>query len=320
MRPLRVGPRFALGLVLLGLTVAAPAADVINGFDLSALSVPREFVAHGGPPRDGIPALTDPKFIAAEQADFLRPEDRVLALTQQGIAKAYPIAILTWHELVNDRFGDTPVVVTYCPLCFTGMAFKASLAGRRHHFGVSGLLYNNAVLMYDKETESLWSQVMATSVGGAHKGKKLELLPVANTSWGDWRARHPKTLLLSRDTGHRRDYDRDPYEQYAVSPDIMFPIRFRAQGYHPKEPVLGLTLDGKAKAYPFVELRRSKMPLSDQLGSQPVVIRFDAEHDAAAAFDRHGRELPGTTAYWFAWYAFYPDTAIYKTQAQETGP
>lgn len=127
------------GLVLLLWQVAF--ADVINGFDLSDTLIPRTEIAHGGPPRDGIPALTDPRFEPATAVSGMRDDERVLGLVRNGIAKAYPLSILTWHEIVNDRFGDEPIVVTYCPLCFTGMAFEAALDGRRHHFGVSGLLY-----------------------------------------------------------------------------------------------------------------------------------------------------------------------------------
>jgi hypothetical protein len=142
-----------LTLVLLGSTLAR--AEQINGFDVSDALIPRSEIMSGGPPRDGIPALTDPAFESAAAAG-LAPDDRVLGLARNGIAKAYPLSIMTWHEIVNDRFDAEPVVVTYCPLCFTGMAFGAALDGRRHDFGVSGLLYNSDVLMYDRQTESLW--------------------------------------------------------------------------------------------------------------------------------------------------------------------
>ena len=306
-------------LLLLLLTGAAGAAekDIINGFELSSLSVPREYVMHGGPPRDGIPALTDPKFIPAEAAK-LQDKDRILGISRNGVSKAYPLAILNWHEIVNDRFGDEAVVVTYCPLCFTGMAFQATANGKRQTFGVSGLLYNSDVLLYDHQTESLWSQVMAEAISGPSKGQKLQPVPTDNTTWAAWHKAHPDTLVLSRDTGHARNYDHNSYAFYDQSIDVVFPVRFRAQGYHPKERVLGLTINGQHKAYPFKELHASKTPLHDKLGGQSIRISFDPDNDAAQAYGPNGKQLPGLTAYWFAWYAFHPDTAVYKAGGKET--
>lgn len=301
-----------LTLVLLGSTPVR--AEQINGFDVSDALIPRSEIMSGGPPRDGIPALTDPAFESAAAAG-LAPDDRVLGLARNGIAKAYPLSIMTWHEIVNDRFDAEPVVVTYCPLCFTGMAFGAALDGRRHDFGVSGLLYNSDVLMYDRQTESLWSQLRREAISGPHKGRRLEQLPMLNTSWADWLARHPDTLVLSRDTGHRRDYGQNPYAGYEASPQVMFPVRFRAEGYHPKERVLGVTLAGKSRAWPFMELARGEATFADRLGDQELVVHFDPVHASAEVRTAQGEALPSTIAYWFAWYAFHPDTEVYRHAA-----
>jgi hypothetical protein len=149
-------PRIALAI----LSIAAGAAVMAeNAFDLRRSLVPADEIHAGGPPRDGIPALTDPKFIPAAQADFLADEDRILGLNLGGEARVYLIAILNWHEIVNDRIGERAVAVTYCPLCGTGIVFDAQVDGRPMEFGVSGLLYNSDVLLYDRSTESLWSQI-----------------------------------------------------------------------------------------------------------------------------------------------------------------
>lgn len=298
------------GLVLLLWQVAF--ADVINGFDLSDTLIPRAEIAHGGPPRDGIPALTDPRFEPATAVSGMRDDERVLGLVRNGIAKAYPLSILTWHEIVNDRFGDEPIVVTYCPLCFTGMAFEAALDGRRHHFGVSGLLYNSDVLMYDRESESLWSQLLRQAVSGPHKGLQLKHVAMINTTWGHWRARHGDTLVLSRETGHRRDYGGDPYAGYERSPDVLFPVKFRAQGYHPKEQVLGIEIDGVARAYPVSELARGPAEFRDRIGEREVIVRYDDASISGEILDPDGKVLPSVLAYWFAWYAFNPETQVYK--------
>ncbi|WP_373509099.1 DUF3179 domain-containing (seleno)protein [Thiocapsa sp.] len=143
-----------------------------NAFDLSGGLAPPDEIHVGGPPRDGIPALTDPAFVPAAQADFLAPDDRILGLTPGGEARAYPIAILNRHEIVNDGIGGRAVAVTYCPLCGTGVAFDALHTGRRVEFGVSGLLYNSDVLLYDRQTESLWSQIAKQAVTGPMKGQR----------------------------------------------------------------------------------------------------------------------------------------------------
>lgn len=198
-------------LMLLALTSACSAAPFKNGFDLAGALVPARDIASGGPPRDGIPALDAPRFVPAVRAAFLRDEDRVLGLAHNGIAKAYPIAILNWHEIVNDDFQGAPVTVSYCPLAFSGIAYPTRIHGRPISFGTSGLLYNSNLVMYDRQTQSLWPQLSKSAVSGTLKGKTLEPLPLSNTTWADWRRRHPGTPVLATDTGHRRNYSRDPY-------------------------------------------------------------------------------------------------------------
>lgn len=300
----------ALILLLMHVTCIAWSVER-NGFDLSDALVPITEIHGGGPAKDGIPALDHPAFIAADQADFLTPDERVLAISRHGIAKAYPIAILNWHEVVNDRFGSEPVVVTFCPLCGTGMAFLATVEGRVLDFGVSGLLYNSDVLLYDRQTQSLWSQIMTTAIVGPMKGRRLTMASVAHTTWADWRQRHPKTLVLSPDTGHQRDYSRDPYAGYAQSEQVMFPLRFNNRRFHPKESVIGVELDGRFKAYPFSELERTQTPFTDRIGERSVRVEYDAAHRSGRVFDADGQEIPSLIGFWFAWYAFHPETEVY---------
>ncbi len=310
----RHGWRTWVGAVLAG-ALAAGAADCAaarNGFDLSRTSVPPEAIVAGGPPRDGIPSIDRPRFVPAAQARFLAPADRILGLTHHGEARAYPVRILNWHEIVNDTVGGEPVVITYCPLCGTGIAFRATVNGRRRTFGVSGLLYNSDVLLYDRETDSLWAQVSGRAISGPSLGTRLQMLVVHTTTWADWRRRHPDTRVLSTRTGFRRDYGRDPYAGYATDGRPWFPVRHSDPRLAPKTVVLGVVLRGHAKAYPFPELARSARSLSDTVGGRTVTVRFDATHRTARIFDAAGRELAGITGYWFAWYAFHPDTAVYR--------
>ncbi|MEN8128885.1 MAG: DUF3179 domain-containing protein [Pseudomonadota bacterium] len=292
----------------------ADAATTKNGFDLTDAQIPIDEVLPGGPPRDGIPAIDRPRFVAASAAGFIAEDDRVLGVVRNGVSKAYPLSIMNWHEIVNDRFGDERVVITYCPLCGTGMAFLADTADSSLTFGVSGLLYNSDMLLYDRQTESLWSQIMAQAISGRHKGRRLLAIAMSHTSWSDWRQRHPETLVLSQDTGFSRDYRRTPYAGYESSRKLYFPVKFRAQGYHPKERVLGLEINGQYKAYPFVELARTEGRLLERIAGTDIEIRYDAAHQTARAIDEKGRELPVVIGYWFAWYGFHPETEVYRVE------
>jgi len=143
----------------------------LNGFDVTDAIIPVKKIASGGPPRDGIPAINEAKFVNPAEAKFLDPDSRVLGVEIEGVAKAYPIAILNWHEIVNDRIGTQHLAVTYCPLCGTGMVFASNVGDTALVFGVSGLLYNSDVLLYDRNTESLWSQLMRKAVSGPLKNE-----------------------------------------------------------------------------------------------------------------------------------------------------
>jgi hypothetical protein len=304
----------ALAIAALG---PGPArAQRRNGFDLAGALVAVDAIEAGGPPRDGIPAIDRPRFVPAAQAR-LADADRVLGLALGGVARAYPVRILNWHEVVNDRLGGLPVAVTYCPLCGTGMAFDARVGARESSFGVSGLLYNSDVLLYDRATESLWSQILSKAVTGPMKGTALTPLPLTHTSFAAWRARHPATEVLSTDTGFERDYARDPYDGYERVQRLMFDVQHRDGRLPLKEWVLGVRLGGEAKAYPFSVLERrvdANGRLADRIGAQDVQIRFDRTHRSAEAFDAQGRPLPALMAFWFAWVAFHPKTQVLETR------
>lgn len=282
-----------------------------NGFDLSNASIPTDEILHGGPPRDGIPAIDKPVFVKANAADFISDSQRVLGVVRNSIAKAYPINILNWHEIVNDEFGAEGVVVTFCPLCGTGMAFKSEIQGKQRSFGVSGLLYNSDVLLYDRGTESLWSQLLMEAVSGSMQGTQLDLVPTAHTTWADWRTRYPDTLVLSTQTGYSRNYQRDPYAGYETSSRTFFPVPNASKRYHPKESVIGLILDGATKAYPFSELDQAQIPIKDNFNGQTLTIEYDPEHRSGRVLNSAGEEIPTVIAFWFAWSGFYPDSAVF---------
>ncbi len=299
-------------IALLGLLPAIESvADSKNGFALDGALIPSEQILHGGPGRDGIPSLDDPTFVAARKAKFLAPNDRVLGIEINGIRRAYPIRILNYHEIVNDLIGGEPIVITYCPLCGSGMAFSSTIDGKRFEFGVSGLLFNSDVLLYDRQTKSLWSQIKSTAVTGRMKGTRLDVIPLTNTTWRDWQMRYPHSQVLSTDTGFRRNYEVNPYPNYGQSGRLYFPVAEENQRYHRKSLVLGLEVDGHFKAYPFDELKKGPSQFVDQFQGRSLEIRYDDENQTARIVEVDGDEMPTLLAYWFAWYAFHPDTAIY---------
>jgi hypothetical protein len=311
-QPHRIWGTSIVALFAVFFLASAQSGPSKNGFDLTGAAVPVDEIRQGGPPRDGIPAIDEPRFVQASEAG-LRTEDRVLGVAMGGVAKAYPISILNWHEIVNDRFGDRAVAVTFCPLCGTGMAFDARVAGAERRFGVSGLLYNSDVLLYDRESESLWSQIARQAVSGPLKGERLEAVATAHTSWGDWQTRHPDTLVLSSETGYRRDYGRNPYQGYETSRSVFFPVSRTDDRYHPKEWVIGLELEGHVKAYPFAELATSSGRFVDRIGNRQVTVEFDAEQRTGRILDDQGIEVPSVIAFWFAWSAFHPDGEVYRS-------
>jgi len=168
----------------------------------------------GGPPPDGIPPIDDPKFQPAGEVDWLTDEEPLLSLTVGGETRGYPLQIMTWHEIVNDTVGGVAVAVTYCPLCNSGVAFERRVGERLLDFGTSGMLYADNLVMYDRQTETLWPQLTGQASIGFLTGTQLEAIPMGVVGWDQFRTAHPDALVLTRDTGHQRDYGRNPYAGY----------------------------------------------------------------------------------------------------------
>ena len=301
----------SLLIVLLFLVATTVPAKDLNGFAISNPLVPADLIQRGGPPRDGIPSIDTPRFVAADAAQHISDDDRVLGININNIAKAYPIRILNYHEIVNDRFNATPITVTFCPLCGTGIAFNAVVDNLPRSFGVSGLLYNSDVLMYDRETESLWSQILGKAVNGPSKGEVLNPVPVLHTTWADWRRRHPDTLVLAEPRSTRRNYNVDPYVGYADSARVWFPVAHQDDRYPAKSVVIGAVIDGRPYAWPFAELPRKQHTLTDHIAGLDIKIEYDHETRAGRIMNAESNEIPSFTAYWFAWVAFHPDTDIW---------
>jgi hypothetical protein len=274
--------------------------------------VPIAEIRSGGQPRDGIPAIDRPVFVAASSARHLRDDDLVLSFSDGGETRAYPLRILVWHEIVNDTVGGRPVAVTYCPLCGTAMVFDRRVGQRTLTFGVSGLLYQSDVLMYDRQTDSLWSQLAMKAVTGPLAGTELSGLPSEHLKFGAWRTNNPQGRVLSPQTGFRRDYEVWPYEGYEASDRTMFPVP-KSRGELPNKAwVVGLVSRGQALAFPMNRLPDGQ-PVKAVVGQRRVELTFDAASESVRVRDgATGEPLPSVKAYWFAWQAFYPKTDVWQ--------
>ena len=201
----------------------------VDSFDLALMEtdgvkhlIPLDKIKGGGPPKDGIPSIDDPVFVGIDDSMFMSDSDIVIGVEINGEAKAYPLFILVWHEIVNDNIGDIPISVTYCPLCYTSQVFERVIEGQEVEFGTSGKLYNSNLLMYDRLTGSYWSQALGLAVTGELSGHRLDLVPFDIITWGDWKSLHPDTLILTTDTGHIRSYATDPYGSYSRNLELCF--------------------------------------------------------------------------------------------------
>ena len=242
-----------------------------------SLRIRIEEVAWGGVPAlDGIPALNRPAMIAAAEASYLRDEDLVFGVTVNGDARAYPLRILGWHEMLNDTIGGVPLALAYCTLCGAGILYETQPEGRSEPFvfGSSGLLYRSNKLMFDWATKSLWNQFTGEPVGGplAESGLALALRPIAVTTWAAWRERHPESTVLSLETGYSRDYGSGVvYAEYFASPALMFPAMLEDARLLAKDQVFGLRTARAAKAWPLGAFSGGRV-IDDTVGALTVVL------------------------------------------------
>jgi hypothetical protein len=267
--------------------------------DFTISAVPFEEIFSGGPGKDGIPAIDEPRFESIEDArGWVSGSGPVVALDIGGDARAYPLAILTWHEIVNDTVGDVPVIVTFCPLCHTALVFERQLEGTLHDFGVSGNLRLSDLVMYDRQTETWWQQATGLGIVGELTGAKLAFVPSQLISLDQFAAAYPDGIVLSRDTGHRRDYGRNPYIGYDTIDQQPFLFDGVTDGrLAPKERVvtLGEQSSDSPLSIPYSELRQVGAVNLDFEGQPTVALWVPG---VASALDRQsideGEDVGGT--------------------------
>lgn len=318
LKPYRQSDVIVLMLLAIGLFMSAELfAETVNPrveralkqFNADNLSIEASEIFAGGPPKDGIPALTDPKVEETSKAKYAK-NNRIVVVTVEGQTRGYPINILNWHEAVNDKIGETPFTVIYCPLCDSVSIVDRRVGDKTLEFGISGLLHNSNVLLYDRQNQSLWSQIGLEAISGPMVGKSLKHLPWKITRFDEYQKDYPKSTILSLDTGHRRDYTRNPYSQYFANNRLMFPVKRQDRRLGNKEAIVGVRLGDKVRAYPVSAIRKAEnQVLTDTLNGQEIVMKADDK--GGISIEKIPADGIAVHTFWFTWASFYPDTEVY---------
>lgn len=310
------------------------SSSSLNGFDLTYCLIDKSKILSGGPPKDGIPALVSPKTLSAKQVDYLDPTDRVIGVEINGEARAYPMKILIWHEVVNDTVGGVPILVTYCPLCDSALVFHRKIDEEVREFGVSGLLYESNVLLYDRRRgargESLWSQLGMRAVSGpaAEQNLELELVDAELTNTQTWLSLHPETSVLSIHTGFNRAYSQAAYSNYFATDNLMFHVSGRTERRSDlanKDQIVFISIRDMQKAYVYSDILNSpNQQIIDTIGDVTLHVTYDPEtnHINVKAVEHTGAsilpsEIKRTYMFWFAFDTFYPDVDVYQALSDQ---
>ncbi len=286
---------------------------LLTQFNLDNPLIDFEDLLAGGPPKDGIPALTDPERVAVADAEFPNKNDRVIEVVIGDTAVAYPINILNWHEIINDTVADVPIAVTYCPLCDSVAVLDRRLESTEPdkeptvlEFGVSGLLYNSNVMMFERGSDALWSQVYMKAVTGPDSGRSLTHLPVRMMSFEAFQTAHADGEVLTKNTGHRRNYESNPYQRYFDTPDSVFhPFEYGA-ALPPKTLGMGVTV---GEFVIFVPWDHAIKVDTVQIGTPAGEIVIDA-NESGMVFVTGPEEAHAIQTFFHSWSAFYPKTTI----------
>jgi hypothetical protein len=270
-------------------------------------SISLDKVLDGGPGKDGIPALSNPKFVSVREAEKTMNNDvDGLVVSAGKKVKFYPYNIMVWHEIVNDIVGGKPLVVTFCPLCGSAIVFDAEVKGKIEQFGVSGKLFESNLLMYDKTTESLWSQSIGTAVVGDRIGEKLTVFPSQVLSFGVFQTKWPDGEVLSANTGFSRNYNFYPYGDYDENETIYFPISVNDNRLPAKEIMYVVNAYNHSVAFQVKKLSETSVSL-DVGGGKVVGTIIDGE---IVVKDNTGKTLPGYHEMWFSWAIHHQQDGI----------
>lgn len=269
--------------------------------------VPFDSLMQACPARDCIPSIDQPVFVATSEVQFLREDDLVLTVTHNGTTRAYPTRILDHHEIVNDMFGSNPVAITYCPLCGSGLAFDRRQDGQVLDFGVSALLHNSDLVMYDRQTESLWQQITGEAFAGKSRGSQLRTLPLSMVTWKNWREEYPDGQVLTVEGVESDRYRKDAYTDYAESEKLYMPVSASDARLHPKKVIYGMEV-GESSLAVDAEWLAGEGSWSNEYEGKQLLISLRSGGEVEASLD--GELLTVHRMYWFAWYSFHHNTAL----------
>ncbi|MEM7194462.1 MAG: DUF3179 domain-containing protein [Pseudomonadota bacterium] len=257
-------------------------------------------IMSGGPPRDGIPPIDAPNFDTVTEAEqWVADSEPVIVVSVDDDARAYPLQIMTWHEIVNDSVGGVPLSITFCPLCNASIVFDRRLDGNILDFGTTGLLRKSDLVMWDRQTESWWQQFAGEAIVGDQLGKTLQRYPSSIVAFHTFREAHPNGKVLNRDTGHRRAYGENPYQGYDDIDNNPFLLREPVDGRLPAmERVIGVKMDDDHTIYPFSLFDETSLIEDDVNGHSIVVFKSGELNSALDAQQISGsRMVPEITAF-----------------------
>jgi hypothetical protein len=290
-----------------------------GGLNYEHLIIDEMELETGGVPVDGIPAVTDPKVTSVGQASYLSPAERVVGVGVNDRWRAYPVGVLNFHEAINDELAGTPIGVFYCPLCDSVSVVDRRINGKTLVFGISGLLYNSNVVLFDRTDHALWSQVKTMAISGPNAGKALQHLTNWElSSFADFRKRHPDATVMMYPPPSGRDYSKNPYSAYFEDDKVMMRANLLddrlAQN---KTPVIGVRLGQTTRAYPIDALRKVIAAandgtgiLADTIDGQPIRLGLDLVTGTIRVLDAP-TEAQVVHTFWFAWAAMHPQTELY---------
>lgn len=338
-------------IVLLGLSSCSKSTDNAQNTGNGDWLIPPGEVLDGGPGKDGIPSVDDPKFTSAAETTFLDPDNLVIGMVKDGVAKAYAHRILDWHEIVNDELADIHVALTYCPLTGTAIAWNREVNSEITTFGVSGKLYNTNLMPYDRATDSYWSQMRLDCVNGDLVNTRIETFPVIETTWETWSDMYPNSMVMTTETGFNRNYAQYPYGDYRTNNNnLIFPVDNFDTRLPAKDRTLAVLTDSKNKVYPIESFGEGLVVTEDFPDGEILVIGSNSRNfitayynaglenlsylngeGAIVAEDSNGNKvsvaglvvegpLAGTQleavesilGYYFSLAAFYPDMEIFE--------
>ncbi len=318
-----IGPARSRRLALLVPWLVAAVAfaeprPATNGFDLSAARVPTSEILGGGPKRDAVRSVDEPRFVTSAEAMWVGPDDPVVSVTVDETTHLHPVHLLEYHQIVNDRIGDKPVVLTYDPLAGVPRAFLAEVGGTRLEFGVPGLVRNHNFLLYDRATESLWQQITGAAISGRHAGARLTPLRVRQEPLAAALARSPRAKVLAPPTPPRHDYSISPFQRYWQTNQGLFPLTAQDKRFHLKELVLGVRAGGKSRAYLGSLATAAGGEVEDSFQGHAIRFRYDTETGTFRYDVPEAVEV--IEAYWLAWKAWFPDTEIWHDPGSPSEP